>query len=77
MVHPKNTCDDLMHLVHTIWNEAKNHIRINMQKDKCTTVCTKNSTRQSTQQIQEIIFSHFFAVAYYQITFQTEEWYPF
>ena len=43
-----------------------------MQKDNCTTVCTKNNAKQSTQQIQEIIFDDFFAVAYYQPTFYTE-----
>ena len=43
-----------------------------MQKDNCSTVCTKNNARQSTQQIQEIIFNHFFAVAYFQSTFYTE-----
>ena len=43
-----------------------------MQKDNCTTVCTKNNARQSTQQIQEIIFNHFFLVAYYQPTLYTE-----
>ena len=43
-----------------------------MQKDSCTTVCTKNNARQSTQQNQEIILNHFFFVAYYQSTFYTE-----
>ena len=40
-----------------------------MQKDNWTTVCA----RQSTPQIQEIIFNDYFAVAFYQPTFQTEE----
>ena len=44
-----------------------------MQKDNCTTVCTKNNTRQSAQQIQEIIVDEFFGVAYYQLTFETEK----
>ena len=43
-----------------------------MQKDNCTTVCNKNNARQSIQQSQEIIFSDFFAVAYYQLAFYTE-----
>ena len=43
-----------------------------MQKDNCTTACTKNNAKQNTQQIQEIIFNDFFAVAYYQSTFYTE-----
>ena len=35
-----------------------------MQIDNnCTTVCTKNNTRQSTKQIQEIVLINFFAVA--------------
>ena len=35
-----------------------------MEKDNCTTVCTKDTRRQSTQQIQKIIFDEFFGVAY-------------
>ena len=57
-----------MHPVLKIGNEAKSHIKINMHKHKCTAVCTKNNTRQSVQQIQEIIFNDFSAVAYYQPT---------
>ena len=72
MVHPKNSCDELMHPALKIWNEVKSRFKINMQKDNCTTVCTKNNARQQTQQIQEIIFNHFFAVDYYQPTFYTE-----
>ena len=63
MVHPKKSCDNLTYPILKIWNEAKSHIKINMQKHKCTAVCTKNNTRQSTQPIQEIIFNDFFAVA--------------
>ena len=44
-----------------------------MLKDNCTTVYANNNARQSTQQIQEIIFDNFFAVAYYQPTLETEE----
>ena len=69
MVHPKKSCDELMHPV----LEAKSHIKSNMQKDNCTTICIKNNSRQSSQQIQEIIFNDFFGVAYYQPTFQTEK----
>ena len=72
MMHSKNSCDELMHPELKIWNEVKSHLKINMQKDNCTTVCTKNNARQSTQQIQKIIFNHFFAVEYYQPTFYTE-----
>ena len=67
MVHPKNSCDKLMHpAVLKIGNEAKKHIKINTQKDSRTTgtVCTKNNTRQRTQQIQKIIFIDIFAVTY-------------
>ena len=71
-MHPKNSCDELMHPELKIWNEVKSHFKINMQKDNCTTVCTKSNARQSTLQIQEIILNHFFAVAYYQPTFYTE-----
>ena len=42
----------------------------------CPTILSsaiENNTRQSTQQIQEIIFNDFFAVVYYKPTFQTEE----
>ena len=77
MVHPKKSCCELKHPLLKIWNEAKSHTNINMQKDNCTTTCTKNNTGQSTQQIQEIICNGFFAVVYYQPTFQTEEWSPF
>ena len=42
-----------------------------MQKDNCTAVCTKNNTRQSTQQIQEIIFNVFLLLRIYQPTFET------
>ena len=66
MVHPENSCDELMH------PELQIYIKINMQKDNCTTVCTKNNARQKTQQIPEIIFNDFLAVAYYQPTFYTE-----
>ena len=72
VVHPKYSCDELMHPEPKIWNEVKIHFKINMQKGNCITVCTKNNARQSTQQIQEIIFNHYFAVAYYQPTFYTE-----
>ena len=61
-----------MHPKLKIWNEVKNHFKINMQKDNCSIVFTKNNARQSTQQIQEIILNDFFAVAYYQPTFYTE-----
>ena len=68
MVHPKKSCDNLMYPALKLWIEAKSRIKIDMQKHKCTAVCTKNNTRQSTQQIQVIIFNDFFAVAYYQPT---------
>ena len=45
-----------MHPVLKIWNEAKSHIKINKQKDNCTIQSRlRINTRQSTQQIQEII----------------------
>ena len=72
MVHTKNSCDELMHPELKIWKEIKSHFKMNMLKDNCSTVCTENNARQSTQQIQEIIFNHFFAVAYYQPTFYAE-----
>ena len=71
-VHPKNSCDELMHPELKIWNEVKIHFKINLQKDNCTTVCTKNNASQSTHRIQEIIFNDFFAIAFYQPTFYTE-----
>ena len=51
---------------------AKSHIKIKMQKDNCTTVCTKNNTRQSTLQIQEIIFDPFFLFC--TVNFFSESW---
>ena len=77
MVHPEKSCDELMHPVLKILNDTKSHIKNNMQKDNCTTICTKNNIRQSKQQIPEVIFKDFFGVAYYRPTFQTKEWYPF
>ena len=34
MVHPKKSCDKLVQPLLKIWNKAKSHIKINMQKDK-------------------------------------------
>ena len=69
--------DKLMHPILKIWNEAKSYVKTTIQKDNCITARTKNNTRQSIQQIQEIILNDIFVDAYYQPTFQTYEWYPF
>ena len=75
MVHPKKSCGELMHpMCLKLKQRQKDTLKLTRKE---TTVLLQTALRitqdRAHNKLKKLIFNGFFAVAYHQPTFQTEE----